>query len=308
MIQKTTDALALSYNLGSDGGKRRFIGTRYHFNDTYKVVMDRQTAIPRIHPATDDGTPDGKPVLLSQERLDTKRRDEGGYIFNCQMLQNPVADGAQGFQLSWLRYYDNLNTSNLNVYILVDPASEKKKTSDYTSMWCVGLGQDNNIRVIDVIRDRLNLVERTNLLFEWHRKYKPLRDGVRYEKYGKDSDIQHIKDRQEHDNYSFDIVEVGGATPKNDRIRRLIPYFEQGRILLPRSRHYTNYEKNTRDLIHDFIHEEYLAFPVPLHDDMLDSLARLFEPNLSLTWPKEQKEMRLMPQVFIGQSSSSWME
>lgn len=30
MMQKTTDALALSYNLGAHGGKRRFIGTRYH--------------------------------------------------------------------------------------------------------------------------------------------------------------------------------------------------------------------------------------------------------------------------------------
>jgi hypothetical protein len=29
-----------------------------------------------------------------------------------------------------------------------------------------------------------------------------------------------------------------------------------------------------------------MSFPVPVHDDMLDSLARLFEPDLDLIWPK----------------------
>ena len=59
MIRKTTDALALSYNLGAHGGKRRFIGTRYHFADTYAEILERGTAKPRIHPATKDGTVTG---------------------------------------------------------------------------------------------------------------------------------------------------------------------------------------------------------------------------------------------------------
>ena len=48
MMAKTTEALALSYNLGTREGVRRFIGTRYHFNDSYKAIMDRGTVNPRL--------------------------------------------------------------------------------------------------------------------------------------------------------------------------------------------------------------------------------------------------------------------
>jgi hypothetical protein len=39
--------------------------------------------------------------------------------------------------------------------------------------------------------------------------------------------------------------------------------------------------------VQDFLEEEYAAFPVGIHDDMLDSLARIAEPDLPLSWPME---------------------
>lgn len=304
MMAKTLAALENSFNLGAEGGERRFIGTRYHYNDAYKSMMDRGAVIPRVYPATKDGTVDGEPVLLTKERIAEKRRDQGPFIFGCQLLLNPQADETQGFQDRWLRHSESINRHGLNVYLLFDPANGKKKDNDFTCGWVVGLGPDEKIRVLDMVRDRLNLVERTKLVMNWHRKYKPMRDGVRYEKYGKDADIDHIKEEMRLNNYEFDIVEVGGQTPKKDRIRRLIPYFEQGRIILPQSCYYTDYTKQTRDLVHDFTHLEYLSFPNCMHDDMLDALARLLEPGLTLTWPKEKQE-RKPQQNSMG--SGSWM-
>ena len=52
MIRKVTDAWGLSRNLTMEGGRTRYIGTRYHYNDTYGTMMDRKAAQPRIHPAT----------------------------------------------------------------------------------------------------------------------------------------------------------------------------------------------------------------------------------------------------------------
>lgn len=285
MMEKTIDALALSYNLGVLGGKRRFVGTRYHFNDAYKSLLERGTATTRYHPATDDGTVSGSPVLLAPEELAKKRADMGPYIYACQMLQNPKADETQGFVEAWIRRHEgNLTLSTLNKYILVDPANEKKKSNDYTCMWCVGLGADQNYYIIDVVRDRLGLTERTDKLFEWHRKYQP--KAVAYEQYGMQADIQHIKDRQARDNYRFDITKVGGGTPKPDRIKTLMPLFEQGRIYFPPSVFYTNYEGTTEDLVQVFMEQEYKAFPVAVHDDMLDALARINDPRLQLVWPK----------------------
>lgn len=283
MMAKTTEAWGLSLNLGAHGGVKRYIGTRYHFSDTWGTILARGSAIPRVHPATDDGTVQGKPVFLTEESLAEKRRDMGSYIFACQMLLNPKADEAQGFKQEWLRYWDVESVLGLNLYLIVDPANEKKKNNDYTSMFVIGLGPDNNYYVVDMVRDRLNLTERTNRLFALHSKYRPLKTG--YEKYGKDSDIQHIEDVQRRMRYRFDIEELGGATPKNDRIRRLIPLFEEGRVYLPKVLYRTNYQGKSENLVDIFESEEFIPFPVMSHDDMLDCLARIVDPNFEVQFP-----------------------
>jgi predicted phage terminase large subunit-like protein len=267
MLDKTLNAVELSYNLGKIGGFRRAVGTRYHFNDAYRTMMDRGTFKRREYPGKTGGIEDGASVLWSEEMHTQKRRDMGPHTYASQILLNPKADSLQGFKREWLRHY-SIQPTKTNNYILVDAASSKKKGSDYTAMWVVGLGTDGNYYALDMVRDRLSLTERTARLFALHRKWKPLQ--VRYERYGAMADIEHIKTEQEKQQYRFDIIEVGGQTSKNDRIGRLIPVFEQGKFYLPKSFHVTNYEKTTVDLVHDFIESEYMPFPVGGHDDMAD--------------------------------------
>ncbi len=281
-ILKTTDALALSYNLGAHGGARRFIGTRYHQNDTYATLIDRGTVTARIYPATKDGKVDGEPVFLTREDLAKKRRDMGPYVFGAQMLQNPTADEAQGFKEEWIKHATS-NRRGFNVVLVFDPASAKKKSSDYTAGWALGLGADRNVYVLDMVRDRLNLSERTALYMAWHRKWQPMAVGI--ERYGMMADVEALKTLQEDENYRFDVTELGGAMPKNDRIRRLIPWFEKGRIFLPPKLDKANYEGRSVDLVKAFVDEEYRPFPVGGHDDMLDALARFLDENLPIRWP-----------------------
>ena len=288
MMAKTTEALSLSYNLGAHGGKRRFVGTFYHFNDSYHELIRRGTATPRIHPATKDGTVDGEPVFLTREQLAEKRRDMGPYVFGCQMLLDPKADETQGFKEEWLKYFTVSSWAGMNVYILVDPASSKKKDSDYTAVWVLGLASDRNIYTLDMVRDRLSLTQRADMLFNLHRKYRPLAIG--YEKYGMMADIEHIKDRMDRETYHFPIIELGGSMPKNDRIRRLIPLYEQKRVFLPHKLMKKNYEGVEVDLVKSFREEEYVAFPVASHDDMLDAQARLLDESFPVSWPIEEEE------------------
>jgi predicted phage terminase large subunit-like protein len=296
MIQKVTEAWELSRNLGAEGGRTRYIGTRYHANDTYATIIERGAAVKRVYPATVDGTTTGTPVLFSVEYLSEKRRDMGPYVFSCQMLQDPKADEAQGFDQAWLKFWQpSLRLQEFNHMIIVDPANEKRKLNDYTAMWDIGLGRDRNFYVFDMIRDRINLTQRTNLLFAWHRRYQPLL--TLYERYGMQTDIEHIEYVQEVQNYRFSITEVKGSTPKNDRIRRLIPVFEQGRIYLPHTCFKTNYEGKRQDLVQVFIREEYGPFPVMSHDDMLDGLARIQDPDVTLLWPGGQIQQPSMTQA-----------
>lgn len=284
-IAKVTEAWALSLNLGSNGGRRRYIGTRYHFNDTYRTMMDRQAATPRIYPATDDGKDTGRPVFLDRKTLNDKRREMGPYVYGCQMLQDPKADKAQGFEKEWLRYYVHMDKvpNEWNVYLLADPASEKKRDSDYSVFVVLGLGPDKHIRLLDGVRDRLNLAERARTLFHLHRKWRPQATG--YEQYGMQADIEHIKYLQAQDNYLFNIIKLGGNMPKPDRIRRLVPVFEQGRFLLPSRLIYVDQERRSRDFVQEFIDDEFLAFPVSAHDDMLDCISRIEDPDFPAQFP-----------------------
>jgi phage terminase large subunit-like protein len=284
MIAKTTEAWELSDNLGTEGGVFRIAGTRYHFNDSYGELLRRKVVKPRIYPATVDGTAEGEPVLFSREVLDAKRRIQGSSTFATQMLLDPRGDESQGFQRDWLRYTKGRpKREGLNVYVVVDPANSKKKSSDYTSMWVIGLGRDENYTVLDVIRDRLNLAQRASMLFDLHEKWRPL--GVAYEEYGMQADIGHIEAEMETRNYRFKLTPVGGKASKRDRIGRLMPLFEQGKFYFPQTRFYTDHSGQTLNLIDVFIEEEYVAFPVSRHDDMLDALARIVDPEFKTKWP-----------------------
>lgn len=282
-IKKTVTAWELSLNLGTRDGTFRVVGTRYHSLDAYKTMIDRGTAKPRIYPATNNGMPEGSPVFLTKAQLAKKRRDMGSYIFACQMLQNPVADEAQGFKEEWLQFWQVEGWKAFNRYILIDPAGEKKAESDYTAMVVLGLGADGNIYVIDMVRDRLNLTERGKKLLRLHRKYRPI--GVGYEKYGLQADIEYVKLLQEKENYRFNITPLGGPMPKHDRIRRLVPDFEQGRVFLPYRTMYVDYQKKIHDLTMEFIKDEYVLFPVAEHEDMLDGMARIKDPDLGAVYP-----------------------
>lgn len=307
MIDKTRNALELSYNLGTTTGVRRMAGTRYHFNDAYKTVIDRGTFKRREYPGRVGGVEDGESIVWSDEIHIEKRKSQGPYNYAAQILLNPAADVMQGFRREWLRHWKTITPAQwkkMNRYLLVDAASSKKKGSDYTAMGVIGLNVDGTYMVLDIVRDRLNLAERAQRLFDLHRRWE-IKKPVRYERYGMMGDIEHIKDKQERENYRFDIREVGGQTPKNDRIKRLLPIFEQGRFWLPTTLHVTDYQKQSHDLVRDFVEDEYIAFPVGAHDDMLDMFARIAEPDMQIDWPKAEKIVREAPRKSYG--ASSWM-
>ena len=287
MSQKTTESWQMSLNLGSTNARHRYIGTRYHKNDTYRHMIDIGAVKPRVFPATHNGKTDGRPVFLSADQLAAKRRMMGPYVFAAQMLQDPTADASQGFLEEWLRYWPAERWGGMNIYILVDPAGEKKKSRnhdpDYTAFEVVGLGADNNYRTLWHCRQRLNLRQRTELLFRLHRKYRPVRVG--YEKVGKDSDIEHIEYIQEQENYSFEVVALPATLNKIDRIKGLQPIFEAGRWFLPAQCLVINDEGVAEDMTRTLIKYEYNDFPVATHDDMLDCKANILHPDLRAEFP-----------------------
>lgn len=216
--------------------------------------------------------------LLQPARIDTSeieniKREVGAYAFSGQYQQRPSPEGGGKFRKEWLMYYDTLTPGTLNYYIFVDPANTKGKDSDYTAMVVMGAGGDGNLYVVDLIRDRLNVREREESLFNLHKKYKP--KAVVYEKYGMQCDSDWLKKAMDDRNYRFHIQEVGGKLGKNDRIARLEKHFCDRKIYLPKVLYKVNYKNQAIDVIDAFVTQEYCTYPVGIHDDLLDAMSRL---------------------------------
>lgn len=306
MIAKTTEAWELSLNLGDRAPRKRMIGTRYHFADTYREVMKREAAKPRLHPATANGELTGAPVFLTPEQYEQKVKEMGPYAASSQLLLNPIADALQTFKRSWINHYSEAsNWQQMNRVLICDPANAKKKTSDYTAMGVLGKGPDGNLYLLDGVRDRLSLKERAERFIEMHRRWKPMISA--YEKYGKDADIDYITETQNRTNYRFLVQEVGGPLTKQDRISRLIPLAANGKLWFPEVMHRTLADGKFVDLVQVIIEEELLPWPVPVHDDFVDMMSRIFDLETAVPWPKGGEEGPREDRYSKRRSQTTWM-
>jgi len=310
-IRKVTDAWELSDNLGArqeNGmpGRRWHIGTRYHFADTYGAILERDILIPRIYPATDDGTPEGNPVFLTVEAWEDKKKNQTGSTLACQMLQNPLAGDQAMFDKNKLRFLE-VRPATLNIYILVDPASSRKVGSDYTVMAVVAVDAAFNKILVDGLRDKLKLPQRWQKIKElrnkWMRQPGVQSVYVGYERYGLQSDLEYFEEKMEIEQNAFTITELNwprdGEHSKYDRIQRLTGDFNDGKFYLPMvtkgetatqkrfiqvgqawrvlspTRRY-DYKRQIYSLNREFL-IEYLTYPFSTHDDILDAVSRIYD-------------------------------
>jgi phage terminase large subunit-like protein len=310
-VKKTTSAWELSDNLGARGedgelGRAWHVGTRYSFMDTYQVIIDRGALKVRVYPATDTGLADGNPVLLTPEAWAAKKLTQGPATIACQMLQNPAAGNEAMFKKEWLSFLD-IRPATLNVYIMVDPASSKKKGSDNTAMAVVGIDAGGNKYLLDGYRHKMNLRERWENM-RGLRKVWMAQPGVQlvkvgYERYGMQSDLEYFEEQMQREREAFDITELAwtsdGAQSKDDRVQRLVPDFaakrfylaavtptetanqrrirEQGqafRIFKPVSK--KDHEGHLYRLNAGFL-DEFLTYPFSAKKDLIDAVSRLYD-------------------------------
>ncbi len=254
----------------------------------------------------------GRVEVIRQEHLGKMsvfniQTNTGNYIANgyassnCQMLLNPVADALQEFKPEWIKYWRTL-PEPLNKYGICDPASSKKKGSDYTVIGIIGLDALGNYYLVDMIRKRLNLRERWLAIKEMMQIH-PDTKKFGYEKYAMQSDQEYFEEMMRREGFNFTIEPLGGIVNKKERIRRLQPRFAAGRYYLPYS-----LQVDGEDLTKVFLEEEYLLFPYCPHDDMLDMNSRIFDDSFEavkpISFPIQEKSERYSHKP---KRSGSWM-
>lgn len=222
---------------------------------------------------------DGRPLWnIRKERADSPHKIDVAMaaVLSWEARADAIASGvteqAKVFSRAKIKHWTT-EPKGGNRYILVSPAHEKKK-SEFTEFVVVELREDQTYCVVDMLRDRLSLLERGEELFRLHRKHSPLRVG--YDERGLEADMPHIRERQERENYRFNLQPVGGMLTTDDRIRRLVPLFESERVVLPEK-----LPKDTKsgavDMVNMFLVSEYDAYPASSHDGLLDTLSRILD-------------------------------
>jgi hypothetical protein len=331
-VKKTTAAWELSDNLGArdpvTGLIRKWhVGTRYSFADSYTDIMAKGVLKERLHPATDNGLPNGKPVFLSPEAWEAKKATMSSGILAAQMLQNPAAGTEALFRKEWLKFTD-IRPATLNIFIMCDPASSRKKGSDSTAIAVVGIDAGGSKYLLDGYHHKMSLTERwlalKGLRNVWLRQPGVQMVKLGYERYGSTSDMEYFEERMRIEREAFPIEELAwpreGPGSKFDRIQRLEPDFRAGRLYLiadndgketanqarmkaqgaafrvlkPVRR--VDHERNAYSLNAGLL-TEYLTYPFSVHDDFLDALSRIYD--LEPVPPIIVDEATLEPETFV---------
>lgn len=321
-IAKTTAAWELSDNLGMAGGRKWHIGTRYSFADTYQAILDRKSVIPRIYPATADGTADGNPVFFDPDVWEAKKRDQGPATIACQMLQNPIAGQQALFRVEWLQIFE-VRPETINVYIMVDPARSNKKDSAKTAMAVIGVDYARNKYLLDGLNHRMDLKERWEGMRALYRRWlnQPGVQNVQvgYESFGAQADLDYFHERMDVEGIVFPIEELAwpreGLGSKVDRVQRLIPDFRNGRFFIPYDtddRRLTSTQKrvqqegspyriarpiqqkdaqgNLYDVKKDFL-EQVHYFPFGGLKDLIDATSRVYDMDVQAPLVMEEQDL-----------------
>lgn len=243
--------------------------------------------------------------------LDFKLKDER--VWWSKFQQDPSKSEGFWFKKEWLRYYDvPIPPKRYNNYIIIDPAGTKSKQADYTSLHVWAAGQDEKLFLADWVYDKFDPGERVAMIMSKVRQWRP--QQVIYEEYGLSNDTFYIREKMKLANMDqkFYPIPVGKKGPrhtlsKNERIRAVIPFFREGRIWLPRTLKYKQWNGKEVDLVQRFINDEYELFKgegTTVHDDDLDCMSRLLEDEIRIQYWKPPPEP--VDEEYHQSSQSGW--
>lgn len=304
-MAKIIDAFAKSKNLRLRPDSWIYLeGTRYDFGDLYgKLIEDwltqkpeqrswnmfirgayvRDTATPRYTPdelslpfkrdpagqfiAT---WPEMWPVaLLEPERLENET------VFACQKLNDPVAVSAENKPFPITGSYppmmpaENFNRIAIAYHITaVDTAETQSERSDFSVITTAAIANDGRTYVRDIRRGKWLPDELIRQVFDVNAKFKPQRiimEDIAFTrglKSGFDREIQ-LKNVY----LPFEWVKRDNQTSKIERIKNTLQPW------------YKNHDIRFLDdlpVMHE-VKKELSQFPKGMHDDILDTLADLFQ-------------------------------
>jgi len=213
--------------------------------------------------------------------------------------QNPQGSKSLWFKDQYLQFYDIAPPKGkFNTYMVVDPAISKDRKSDRTSIHIWAAGPEERRILVDWVLDRLDPLERASIILSMCQRWNP--SQVIYEELGLASDTYFIRKMIRDKNlpvrwYPISVGRKGTRhlLSKESRIKLIIPLWFDHKIILPKQFLYVNSEGRKVDLTRRFIDEEfklYKGLHSVAHEDDLDNMSRLLEPELQMRFYVDVEE------------------
>jgi predicted phage terminase large subunit-like protein len=191
------------------------------------------------------------------------KKEMGEREFNAQYQQNPNSLMYSIFKRKWFKTIGKYKILPTDIIVIsVDSASKTFSYSDFTalSVWCIKGEED--IILIDLIRDKVEFGDLLLLVKKAISKYKPKFVIIE----DKSSGIA-LAQELKRDISEVEIVAFKVKYEKIVRFLSIITYFERGFIKINKNLH----------LLEEF-QNEIMMFPNAKYDDMVDSIVNF------LTW------------------------
>lgn len=202
-----------------------------------------------------------EPALFTWEQVMKVKKDMsemyGERFFDKEYRNRPFSAMGMIIDPSWIKYYDEINENELQIYQGWDLGVGKDvDKGDWTAGATVGIKKIEdkiNIYILEIYRARIPFGQRLNAIVDMASKYNPLAIGVENNVFQYDT----VQTLQKQTNLPIHGIKT--VTNKVQKFRsELAPHFENGKVYIK------------RDMID--LRKELLSLPVGVNDDMCDSI------------------------------------
>lgn len=195
--------------------------------------------------------------FIDPEEIEDAKNISSELVFRQEWLSEFIEGGGTMLASKFIKTYQEelvLNDS-YDVVMAVDLAISQSQTADYTAMVVLAKSKVNdNIYVIDIVRERLTFHETLNKIQELYDRYNPRIIGIETVAYQTSVFQELIRTTN---------LPLLSIKPDKDKITRFLP-------ILGRYEH--GFVYHNKNLVSDF-KSELLNFPLGEHDDMVDALS-----------------------------------
>lgn len=282
-IDKVKDHWRLIYSLLDPNCPLIVIGTRWHFDDLYQLILDEHREEFNIlvrRAILEDGTA-FFPSRLPLATLSSIKQKQGSSHFSKQYQNEPIDDETATFKhRDFVRKkWEDVKDIPMNWCLAVDP-SEKGEYSDYAAFVLVGMDGYRNIYVRHITRAKMTYSDIINEIFRLFTLFQPRR--IALETVFQQKTIMHeLTNEQKRRGTWLPIEEIRKRdVSKEERIKALAPFYEF---------HHVFHVSECPQI--DELEYELLKFPYGKHDDVIDAFATTLEflsaPNLKVRQQKD---------------------